>query len=247
MPLKELEDYDWFPPLLRKYQLQFIGIMVQKFGLYRKVAEMVNSTIKKTSIDTITDLCSGSGLPAIYVHQRLINSGFTTILTDKFPQPIQHITGVIYDAAPLDINDFIPRVDTYYTMYNAFHHFEVDIQKQIIQKVIDAKANLLIVEIVQPTILSFIQVTLASTLGVWLLNPLIRPFEWKRFVLTYIIPINVLTVLIDGYISILKSKSKSQYNAILMPLEPSKTIISVEQHFVFPAPIITINIQSNHT
>lgn len=246
MHLKELEDYDWFPAILRKYQLQFIGIMVQKFGIYGKVAEIMADNIKKYSVNTIIDLCSGSGLPAIYVHNKIKSPQLNTILTDKYPQQIPPSSGITYGQSPMDILDFVPQSGVTYTMYNAFHHFEPETQRQIIQKALDAKVSLLIVEIVQPTLLSFLQVTLASTVGVWAMNPFIKPFEWKRFLLTYIIPINVLTVLIDGYISILKSKSRKQYETLLQPIGPSGTSIAVEQHFIFPSPIITINIQPVH-
>jgi hypothetical protein len=87
---------------------------------------------------------------------------------------------------------------------------------------------------------------LASTLGVWFLCPMIRPFEWKRLIFTYILPLNVLTVLIDGYISVFKSKSSKDYTLTLETLFPAQTGITICEHSAFPAKIITIKINGNH-
>ena len=207
MALKELEDYPWFPAILRKYQMEFIGIMVSKLRLYNKVVDIISEDLNKYGITDIEDLCSGSGFPAIFMHNNVDINRLTTTLTDKYPQIINTTTDIDYHQETKDITTLEISPRKYYTMYNAFHHFDTKDQKALIQKVINNKGHLLIVEIVQPTIFHFLLVTLASIFGVILLCPLIRPFEWKRLFFTYIIPINLLTVLIDGYISILKSKT----------------------------------------
>lgn len=242
MKLKELEDFYWFPPILRKYQMELIGIMVSQFGLYQGVAKMIANDLRAHNLSNITDLCSGSGFPALYIHKKLDIHSLNTTLTDKFPQQISPTEGVLYLTDQIDVNNMELENDTYYTMFNAFHHFESDEQQHLIQKICDKNSHLLIVEIVQPTIVNVILVTLASTLGVWLLCPFIRPFEWKRLIFTYIIPINVLTVLIDGYISILKSKSKQQYKGHFERHFPESSQIAVQSHLNFPAFLVTIKV-----
>ena len=240
MKIKELEDFDWFPPILRKYQMELIGIMVSQFGLYQGVAKMIKNDLIKQKISKITDLCSGSGFPAIYVHEKINITALKSTLSDKYPQQIIATPGIYYAQSEMDVNDIELHKDTYYTMYNAYHHLEEGEQKQLIQKFLDKNGKLIIVEIVQPTLLNVVLVTLASTLGVWLLCPLIRPFEWRRILFTYIIPINVLTVLIDGYISILKSKTKRQYKDHFDRLFPGSPQIVVQSHLSFPAYLVTI-------
>jgi len=246
MKLKELEDFDWFPPMLRKYQMELIGILVSKFGFYHQVVKMIKRDLLKFNKAHITDLCSGSGLPAIYVHQKLTVSNLHTTLTDKFPQQISGIEGVEYLTTSVDVNDLEPEVYTYYTMFNAFHHLESNERRQLIQKVLDNNSHLIIVEIVQPTFINVILVTLASTLGVWLLCPFIKPFDWKRLFFTYIIPLNVLTVLIDGYISILKSKTKNQYRSEFTTMFNDMSRIEISSHLSFPAYLVTIKVSPSH-
>lgn len=244
--IKELEDYAWFPAILRKYQMELIGMTVSYFGFYHTIANQINADLNTSDLKSITDLCSGSGLPGIYVHRKLQMPEVQTLLTDKYPQQIITEDGVTYSTNSFDINDLNPDSGTYYTMYNAFHHLPENEQKSLIQKVLSTKSQLMIVEIVQPGLLNIIKVTMASTLGVWFLCPKIRPFEWKRLFYTYILPVNILTVLIDGYISVLKSKSIKDYSLQLEAIFPTQTGITISEHSAFPAKIITIKINGNH-
>jgi hypothetical protein len=246
LKLKELEDFDWFPQILRKYQMEYIGFFVTKLGILKKSAEIIKARISLLKCNTIIDLCSGSGLPAIYTHKRINNAALQTILTDKYPQIISGNENIKYEKQSVDILNLAIKPNTFYTIYNAFHHFDEMQQEAIIRKFIDAKSNLLIVEVVKPSLLNFIQVTIAGVVGVILVTPIIRPFDLKRWFFTYVIPINILTVLIDGYISILKSRSMSQYNSFLSKLFPNTNVYVVEEHFSFPAYITTIKISHNY-
>lgn len=246
MKLKELEDFDWFPTLLRKYQMEFIGILASQFGFYKKVAQMIKSDMTSHKITKIMDLCSGSGLPAMYIHQEIQDSNVHSELSDKYPQQIQGTVGLSYLSKPCDVFDIQMKSEVYYTMYNAFHHFEPKDQQKIIQNALDNHAHLKIVEIVQPTLLNFMSITLASTAGVWLFCPWIRPFEWKRLLLTYLLPINVLTVMIDGYITILKSKTANQYKAFLNQTFRNDDRIKVSSQWRFPAQLVIIKISPTH-
>jgi hypothetical protein len=244
--MKELEDFDWFPSILRKYQMEFIGFMVYQLGFYKSVAQMISNDIKKYKVMRIHDLCSGSGLPAIYIKKEIQDINVETILSDKYPQQIAVTDGVTYLDQSLDFFNMEMDSDTYYTMYNAYHHFEPDDQQKIVQKALDNHTNLLIVEIIQPTLLNFVSVTVASTIGVWFFCPWIRPFDWRRIVFTYIIPVNVLTVLIDGIITILKSKTVRQYRQFFESKFPGNTRINVNKHWKFPAQIVTIKISPHY-
>ncbi|MBK8623438.1 MAG: hypothetical protein IPN79_17170 [Saprospiraceae bacterium] len=244
--LKELEDFHWFPAILRKYQMELIGIMVSFFGFYRHIALTIKKDIRRHDIGFVTDLCSGSGYPAVYVYNQLNMPHIKMTLTDKFPQQVALTPGIEYPDSPLDIRDVEPDQGTYYTLFNAFHHFEKREQQQLIQKILDRNSHLMIVEIVQPTLLNVILVTLASTLGVWLLCPFVRPFEFKRIVLTYLLPVNVLTVLIDGFISILKSRSVHQYKKDMIEMFGNTDRIQVNSQWSFPTRLVTIKVLPNH-
>jgi hypothetical protein len=242
MKIKELEDYDWFPTILRKYQMEFIGIIVSKFSLYKQVATDIKKILIAANITKMVDLCSGSGEAAISVHRAINLPHLQLTLTDLYPQQISRNPNIKYAPNPINALHMPIEKDTLYTMYNAFHHFDKEEQKLLIEKIYEAKAQLYIVEIVRPTLMNFVQVTFAATLGVLFLCPFIRPFEWKRLFFTYIFPLNILTVAIDGYISILKSKNVQQFRKRFSEIIPNATNIKVSEHFQFPTYITTIQI-----
>lgn len=239
MRIKELEDFSWFPDWLRKYQMQHIGAIVSYFQLYKKIPTLISKSRDPNQPLMIIDLCSGSGIPAQYIHKNLSDINPKTLLTDKYPQKILQTCGISYAKNSVDVLNFMPNDANFYTMYNAFHHFDLENQRNIINKLVGSKSRFLIVEIVQPNIINFVLITIASTIGVLLTSLFIQPFDWKRVAFTYIIPINIITVLIDGWLSIINSKSVSYYQKNLISVS-TQDKIQIGYTFQFPTYITTI-------
>jgi hypothetical protein len=238
MKLKELEDYEDFPKSLRQFQMDFIGTMTRVLKLYKPIATIIEGSLSNGNKKQIMDLCSGSGHPAIYIHKQLREID-ATLLTDKFPQLIKENKGIIYVENSIDILTMSFNSQYFYTMYNAFHHFTDVEQKSIVSKLKSANASFLIVEILQPNLLSLLQVILASSLGQLLITPFIKPFSSKRLLFTYIIPINIFTVLFDGVVSVIKSKSVNAYKSLLLDGELS-TNLEIKTIFKFPTTLTYI-------
>ena len=70
--IKELEDYSWFPQTLRRWQMEFIGSIAVWTKLYQPLAPVLQQLIEENKIIALQDLCSGSGIPAVYIHNALI-------------------------------------------------------------------------------------------------------------------------------------------------------------------------------
>ena len=69
--MRELEDYTWFPTILRKFQMDFIGFVVSRFNFYDVfIQHLINNN--ETPIP-MYDLCSGSGEPAITIFKKSNN------------------------------------------------------------------------------------------------------------------------------------------------------------------------------
>jgi hypothetical protein len=245
MNWKELEDYEGFPKLLRKFQVEAIGKLVVVLGVYKSIPSVVNELLLQNKFTSIIDLCSGSGLPSLYIKDKL-QYIMPLTLTDKFPQTIKETNGVIYESISINLFDIHPKPNVLYTLFNAYHHFTPTQQIQLIEKFKQNKATLLIVEVVEPSFISMINVIIASTLLQLIITPFIKPFHWLRILFTYIIPINIITVFIDGIISILKSKTKKQYKTMLQHLNTNDFSVEVNSIFNFPSKIITIIAQPNH-
>jgi hypothetical protein len=207
--MKELEDYNWFPPLLRNFQTDYIGFVVAKFNIYQVFIEYLKTLDYPNSI--AYDLCAGSGEPACSIFSK--SGVFTKLfLSDKYPNAkFINRENIIYVDESIDVLSLQFEKGYTYTMFNAFHHFS-DLEKQsIVQKCDQANANLFIIEILEPNAWMLLKVMTLTTFGVLLFNPFVKPFSWKRLFFTYILPLNILTISIDGIISVFKSNSLTQY------------------------------------
>lgn len=226
MFLKELEDYPWFPTQLRKMQLEFVGWISFQLRLYRPVLDI----IRRFPSQTWVDLGSGSGWPAFYM-QKNASPKIHYTLSDLYPDSVSDEVKkyLAVENRPLNLLDFQPEQGKQHTLFNAFHHFTSEQQRELIQKMKTAKANCIIAEVLEPSLLSFIQVTLAA----FVLQPLtawgIRPFSILRILTTYILPIQLITVAWDGWLSVLKSKSLKQYQELVKDFSDSEYSIEVKR------------------
>jgi len=207
--VKELEDYSWFPHFLRKFQTDFIGFVVTTFNVYGFFIEHLKTL--SLSVQSMTDLCSGSGEPAISIFRKS-NCFSHLLLTDKYPNEMKWNDGEIsYDMISTDVLEMEFKAGTYYTMFNAFHHFKDEEKLKIVQKIQNSGSSAFIVEILEPTVFCFLKIFFTTSIGSLLLTPFILPFSLCRLFFTYIIPVNVITISFDGILSVLKSRSVKQY------------------------------------
>jgi hypothetical protein len=245
--VKELEDYEWFTPLLRRQQVDFIGSVVRWFGVYQPLVAVLQQLLQQSKVCQITDCCSGSGGPAIFLHQRL-NGMVQTVLTDKFPQPLtSQVPGVRYKSTSTNVLNLQPAAEQLYTMHNAFHHFSTAEQKKILQQFAHNSSSFLIAEILQPDMPTFLQVLFTSTIGQLLLAPFVKPFSLARLLFTYLLPVNIITVTYDGIISVFKSKTASQYSKLTVGINTPGYAITVSTLKSNSAQIVYITGTALHT
>ncbi len=237
--MKELEDYDWFPKILRQYQTDYIGSVVKWFNAYSPIIDYLNS--QAFYAKTNWDLCSGSSEPALSIFKKQ-NKFDKLILSDKYPHNFTINTNRIeYLNESIDVLELNFKKENCYTMYNAFHHFNSREQVEIAKHVIDNESELIIAEILEPTILNYIKIFFATTLGILLLSPFIKPFSLKRLFFSYLLPINILTICYDGLVSVSKSKTVGEYQDIFSTLGNKVKIIKYKNLW---SPVILIHIKA---
>jgi hypothetical protein len=93
------------------------------------------------------------------------------------------------------------------TLFNAFHHFTPEQQRQFVRS--HASRGVMIFEVLQPTAFAFLNILFTTTVGQLLLAPFVRPFRWERLLFTYLLPINLITIPWDGLVSVLRSSHAS--------------------------------------
>jgi hypothetical protein len=94
-----------------------------------------------------------------------------------------------------------------YTMFNAFHHFSLTEKLKIGHNVFNHQSKLMVFEPLQPNPIVFIKVLLATTVGLLLAAPFIKPFSVMRLLFTYIIPVGIFVTCWDGLVSVMKALS----------------------------------------
>lgn len=236
--MKELEDYDWFPQSLRNFQTKFIGFVVIKFNLYDVFVQYLKTL--SLSVQPMTDLCSGSGEPAISIFKKS-NCFSRLVLSDKYPSPL-HLDDdkIHYEMERKDVLEMEFKNGTYYTMFNAFHHFNDKDKLKIAKEIYTSGSALFLVELLEPTIFCFLKIFLITTIGSLLLTPFILPFSLKRLFFTYILPVNILIITIDGIISVFKSRSAKQYQKLFRNYRNAIEIFKLKNGLT---PLIVIHIQ----
>ena len=210
--MKELEDYSWFPNVLRNFQTEFIGFIVSQFNVYIPFVEHLKNL--SLPVQTMTDLCSGSGEPAISIFKK--SKCFNRlVLTDKYPNALQlRDDKISYAKESSDVNEMEFKPGTCYTMFNACHHFKDEDKLKIMQKIEASGSAAFFVELLEPRFDCLLKVFLTTTIGILLFTPFVKPFSLKRLVFTYILPVNIVTITFDGIISVLKSGSVNHYKKL---------------------------------
>ncbi len=238
--IKELEDYNWFPKIFRRFQMEYIGSIIQWVHFYQPLVPVLKTILEENNINTIHDLCSGSGMPAVYIQEQM-GDKYKTILTDKFPESsFVNTTTVNYLQEEADVMGLLSEHARCYTMYNAFHHFNHQQQQQIIQKLQTANVPFVFAEILEPDFFTLIKIIFTTTVLQLLTTPFVRPFSLLRLLFTYIIPVNVFTVTYDGVVSVLKSKSVKQYQKLLEEVTKSSYALSVHKYSSWKGTVICI-------
>jgi hypothetical protein len=207
--VKELEDYTRFPPVFRNFQTEFIGFVVARFGVYDAFIQHLKTL--PLPMQSMTDLCSGSGEPAMSIFRK--SNRFSHLrLSDKFPKAlVSNDAQIVYESQSTDVLAMEFKQGTCFTMFNAFHHFEDEEKLKIVQKIQHSGSDAFIVEILEPTFFCLLKVYFTTTVGNLLLAPFVRPFSFKRLFFTYIIPVNLITITFDGMVSVVKSRTAEQY------------------------------------
>jgi hypothetical protein len=200
----ELEDLPGFPPLLRRMQVEFIGWLVERFSIYRPMVPHLVEALKHTKAETLTDLGSGQGGPIRYLARQapLVHVHF--VLTDRYPAPSGDLPANVawYPASVDALGTYAPGTGPL-CLFNTFHHFTPEQQQQLIRN--HAARGVLIHEVLQPDLFVLLKILLTTTVGQLILAPFVRPFRWERLLLTYVLPVNLVTITWDGLVSVLRA------------------------------------------
>jgi hypothetical protein len=169
----------------------------------------------------IVDLCSGGSGPLLGLVTDLAAEGrpVHATLTDLFPnlaafEKIAAASGglVGYEREPVDARRVPARLAGLRTIFNGFHHFRPADARAVLHAAASARQPIAIFEVSERS-LRTLPVVL-TPIFVWLATPFMRPFTWRRFLWTYIVPLVPFTCLWDGIVSQLRAYTVAELRAL---------------------------------
>ena len=180
------------------------------YNPYGVVAGPLSKAMRRTGTDTLVDLCSGAGIPAVTMQEDLRKSGFAVnlILTDKYPnlealrsRREEYPEAVDFVDEPVDALNVPLKLKGFRTLFTAFHHFDLPSARGILDDAFRQRQGIGIFEYTERALWLWGPVLLCTPFYIWIATPRMRPFRWSRMLWTYLLPIIPLMGVWDGFVS----------------------------------------------
>lgn len=238
-PWFELHDQPWFPAFLRDLVTQALEAVWNDLNTYRPIAPLLRQALHQSAATRIVDLCSGGGGPWLSLYPEIapaappatssaaspqIPTGTPSLhvlLTDLYPsrrllrQPLP--PALAARPEPVDATCLPPDLTGFRTLFSAFHHFGPAAAQAMLADAFRRREGIAIFEGARRSPL-----TLALVAGVPLVAlkcaALARPFRWRRFLFTWLLPVVPAILYIDGVLSCLRSYSLGDLRELTRPL-----------------------------
>ena len=226
--LFEFEDLPWFPHVVRECMTDFLSFLGQRGrSVYRGFAERLAHAVHATGDDTILDLCSGGGGPALTI-AALLRDSFDTplrvMLTDLYPNlprlqraQADGLGQVQYREQPVDATRVPEALPGFRLICNAFHHLPPKAARKCLADAVSHRRGIALVEMVDRSATSLFGVTFGTS-AVLAVTPFIRPLRASRLLLTYVVPVVPLCTWWDGVVSCLRAYSPTELQRLVASL-----------------------------
>lgn len=227
--LFEFGDLRWMPKNFRRFITDLLTYQINRFGIYEATIGKLAEILNKTGHDTIVDLCSGSGGPALGVREKaskVIGHDIRLVLTDKYPnlEAFAAIQEKYVSSIPksVDATNVSQQLKGLRTLFTAFHHFKPEQAQGILQDAVEAQMPIGIFEITERNPASLMTLIVAP-ITCLIFSLCIRPYKISRFFWTYILPIIPLLYTWDGLVSNMRTYTKQEWLEMTKQFQDSFT------------------------
>jgi len=213
--LFEFEDLPWFPQVVRECMTDFLSFLGQRGRVvYQSFAERLAVALAVTGDDTILDLCSGGGGPALTIAELLrehTQRPVRVVLTDLYPNlprleraRLEGLGHVEFRDLPVDATEVPEALPGFRLICNAFHHLPPAGARKCLADAVRQGQGIAVVEMVDRSATSLFGVTFGTS-AVLAVTPFIKPVRVSRLLLTYLLPVVPLCTWWDGMVSCLRA------------------------------------------
>jgi hypothetical protein len=227
--LFELEDQPWFPRVIRNLMTDYLRHAVELFNMHQATVPLLDTLIEQTGTTRVIDLASGGGGPwrKLAPALREKHPDLRVTLSDLYPstQTLQQVASSCPEVievreSPTDACAVPDDLKGIRTQFLSLHHFDESGVRAIFENAIRAKQPIAVFEFQQRSISNAIQFAL-SPIFVLILTLTMRPITLTRLLFTYIIPIVPLAIGWDGVVSVLRTYTPNEIEAIVRTIEAS--------------------------
>jgi hypothetical protein len=221
--LCEIADKPWFPATFRNLMTDILEFTVVRFRIYEPVIPLIKELILHMKTTRIIDLCSGSTGPWSQILAQLQeqDKAVSVTLTDKYPniQAFKNIkerfgNKIDYTLSMVDAMNVPADLKGIRTIFSAFHHFEPDAARKILQNAVNSRSAIGVFEFTEKR-LDKIGFAFFLPLFVLLITLFIRPRTFKMIFWVNIIPVLPWVMLHDAVISYLTTYSPDDLKELL--------------------------------
>src|SRR6187402_3102686 len=226
--LFEFEDLPWFPQIVRECMTDFLSFLGQRGRVvYAGFAQRLASAVRATGDETLLDLCSGGGGPALAIAGLLREQWATPLrvmLTDLYPNlprleraRAEGRGNVEFCEQPVDATAVPESLPGFRLICNAFHHLPPSAARKCLADAVSQRRGIALVELVDRSAAGLFGVTLGTS-AVLAVTPFIRPVRVSRLLLTYALPLVPLCTWWDGMVSCLRAYSPDELTHLVATL-----------------------------
>ena len=247
--LIEFQDYNWFPRKVREGITDYLRFFISLFQLYSPVAKALKDTLEITGEQEITDLCSGGGGEIINIAKELdkiTGKKYKITLTDKFPNlpSFEYIrkssdNRFAFTENPIDALTVSKNMKGLKTIFSAFHHFDFETGKKVLQNAVDNKSSIAIFDSAERKWLYILAVLFSTVFFMFFCTPFFKPFKLSRIIFTYVIPMIPVFGLWDGIISMLRIYTPDELMQLAMETNSN--------HYIWKSGLLKNKIGTNVT
>lgn len=225
--LVELHEQRWFPRSIRDAFTELLTGIADATRVYDVIWARLAAALERTGAVRIVDLCSGSGGPLTGLLAR--HGSWSTerptevVFTDLHPSergPGGGAEGTRYEPLPVDAQHVPARLDGFRTIFSAFHHFRPEAARSILQDAVARGVGIGVFEMTERTTLASLAMLTSPFIGlVGLLRNGSRPWPWSRWLWVVLLPMAPLLVVIDGFVSCLRTYTPRELEALVAGVE----------------------------
>jgi hypothetical protein len=245
--LFEFEDLPWFPQIVRECITDFLSFLGQRSGrMYAGFAERLAQALQATGDDTLLDLCSGGGGPAVRIAGWMRVHAATpvrVVLTDLYPNlprleraRAEGEGAVEFHETPVDVTAVPASLPGFRLICNAFHHMPPSSARACLADAVRHGRGIALVEMVDRSLASLLGVTVGTS-AVLAVTPFIRPLRLSRLLLTYAVPLVPLCTWWDGVVSCLRAYSPDELTALVQSLPDNDYVWDIGRLTVSRGPL----------